>query len=103
ILPLLSEYQRQFLVKNKQGMPIPNVKYRLTTSDGKVIEGVTDKEGLTERVFAKEANDVKLECLANNLYRRAFVLTNNQGTPLLGIKYKMTTDSGKTIEGETDE
>src|SRR5699024_7753023 len=43
VLPLLSEYQRQFLVKNKQGMPIPNVKYRLTTSDGKVIEGVTDK------------------------------------------------------------
>jgi len=35
---------------------MPNMKYRIKTEDGKVIEGITDAEGKTEEVTSLSMN-----------------------------------------------
>lgn len=40
-----------------------NTKYKMTTSDGKVIQGVTDAEGKTEKVTSLSMGKVILEIL----------------------------------------
>lgn len=51
VMPKLQmDYDEQFVVRNKIGKAMPNMKYRIKTEDGKTIEGVTDAEGKTEKV-----------------------------------------------------
>ncbi|RZG76429.1 type VI secretion system Vgr family protein [Acinetobacter sp. WCHAc060025] len=47
---LQMDYDEQFVIRNKVGATMPNTKYRIKTGDGKIIEGVTDSEGKTEKV-----------------------------------------------------
>ena len=47
---LQMDYDELFVLRNKVGKAMPNMKYKITTEDGKVIQGVTDAEGKTEKV-----------------------------------------------------
>lgn len=47
---LQMDYDELFVLRNKAGKAMPNMKYRIKTEDGKTIEGVTDSEGKTEKV-----------------------------------------------------
>jgi type VI secretion system secreted protein VgrG len=50
------EHDQQILVSDLQSdEPVPDRKYRITVEDGQVIEGQTDKNGLTERFKTKTA------------------------------------------------
>jgi type VI secretion system secreted protein VgrG len=50
------EHDQQVLVTDFQSNePIPDRKYRITVEDGQVIEGSTDRNGLTERFKTKTA------------------------------------------------
>jgi type VI secretion system secreted protein VgrG len=43
-------FDTQFLLENEKGKPIQNCAYILESEDGEVIEGITDKDGKTQRV-----------------------------------------------------
>lgn len=47
---LQMDYDEIFVVRNKAGKAIPNMKYSIKTENGKLIEGITDAEGRTEKV-----------------------------------------------------
>lgn len=47
---LQMDYDELFVLRNKAGKAMPNMKYQIKTEDGKTIEGVTDAEGRTEEV-----------------------------------------------------
>ena len=47
---LQMDYDELFVLRNKAGKAMPNMKYKIKTEDGKMIEGVTDAEGKTEKV-----------------------------------------------------
>ncbi len=50
------EHDQQVMVTDLQtGSPLPERKYRITVEDGNTFEGVTDKEGLTERFRTRKA------------------------------------------------
>jgi len=41
--------------------PIPNQKYRLTTSSGQILTGTTDASGRTVRISAKQAESITVD------------------------------------------
>ncbi|MCX5468557.1 type VI secretion system Vgr family protein [Acinetobacter nematophilus] len=47
---LQMDYDELFVLRNKAGKAMPNMKYKIKTEDGKTIEGITDAEGKTEKV-----------------------------------------------------
>ncbi|WP_175714002.1 PAAR domain-containing protein [Burkholderia ambifaria] len=51
-----SSYDQYFLLKDKHtGRPLQDVLYRIVTDDGDEIEGRTDANGYTEKIYAKSA------------------------------------------------
>ena len=46
---LQMDYDELFVLRNRAGKAMPNMKYKIKTEDGKTIEGVTDAEGKTEK------------------------------------------------------
>lgn len=57
------DYDEQYIVRNRAGKAMPDTKYKMTTSDGKVIQGVTDAEGKTEKATSLSMGEVVLEIL----------------------------------------
>ena len=47
---LQMDYDELFVLRNKAGKAMPNMKYQIKTEDGKTIEGITDSKGKTENV-----------------------------------------------------
>ena len=62
VSPPLDEFQKVFILKNEDGKPLANMKYKLTRESGEEIEGLTDKDGLTERIITDKPEKIKLEC-----------------------------------------
>ena len=60
---LQMDYDEQFIVRNRAGEIQPNMKYKITTEDGKVIQGVTDSEGKTQKVTMLNMGKAVLEIL----------------------------------------
>ncbi|NNP77107.1 type VI secretion system protein [Acinetobacter sp. Ac_3412] len=60
---LQMDYDEQFIVRNRAGVAQPNTKYKIMTEDGKVIEGVTDAEGKTQKVTMLSMGKAVLEIL----------------------------------------
>jgi uncharacterized Zn-binding protein involved in type VI secretion len=55
-------YDRAFLINNNQtGKPLPNTRYRLTLPNGTTVEGLTDTQGLTQRIAGASAYNVRIE------------------------------------------
>ena len=59
----LCEYDEQFHVVTRTNQPIVNARYRITSSSGKVFEGITDVLGYTERIKTHDAVDLTIEIL----------------------------------------
>ncbi|KQX03684.1 type VI secretion system protein [Acinetobacter sp. Root1280] len=47
---LQMEYDELFVLRNKAGKAMSNMKYKIKTEDGKMIEGITDSQGRTEKI-----------------------------------------------------
>lgn len=60
---LQMDFDEQFIVRNRAGIIQPNTKYKITTEDGKVINGVTDAEGKTQKVTMLSMGKAILEIL----------------------------------------
>lgn len=51
-----ASYDQHFLLKDKRtGRPLHDVPYRIVTDEGGEIEGRTDANGYTEKIYAKSA------------------------------------------------
>ncbi len=62
LLPENHEYDIHFLVRDEiTGEPLPQVSYRITLEDGHSVSGVTDENGLTERVGSRTKQKATLE------------------------------------------
>ncbi|WP_162258298.1 hypothetical protein, partial [Frateuria sp. Soil773] len=60
-------FDEQFhLVSSEGGEPLPNQPYRITASDGQVWEGISDADGLTERVYTRQSVDLSVEVLPHD-------------------------------------
>ena len=61
----LTLYSGQYqLVNNANNQPYSNVKYIVTYPDGRTIEGVTDENGMTEKLEKTEnAEDIEIKLL----------------------------------------
>ena len=60
---LQMNYDEQFIVRNRAGEIQPNMKYKITTEDGKVFQGITDAEGKTQKVTMLNMGKAVLEIL----------------------------------------
>lgn len=57
-------YDQHFLLINDQTTtPMENIPYRITLSDGRIFEGVSDKNGLSQKVSADTALVATIEIL----------------------------------------
>ena len=59
----LTLYSGQYqLVNNSNNQPYSNVKYIVTYADGRTVEGVTDNNGMTEKLESTEnSEDIKIQ------------------------------------------
>ena len=59
----LTLYSGQYqLVNNSNNQPYSNVKYIVTYADGRIVEGVTDSNGMTEKLESTEnSEDIKIQ------------------------------------------
>jgi len=66
--PFASEqYDEQYVLKNaKTGRPLACVPYRIHTSSGRVLSGMTDSTGHTQRVATSYAERLRIEIVENN-------------------------------------
>jgi len=54
-------FDERFRVKDEEGSPIANVRYRIYANDKRIQTGVTDSNGLTERVVTAGLKFLTLE------------------------------------------
>ncbi|MFC0179576.1 hypothetical protein [Thorsellia kenyensis] len=60
--PLPSGHSEFFILKNqKTGQVIANRSYRITTSEGEVYTGISDKNGKTVEVYTAKPSELKIE------------------------------------------
>jgi type VI secretion system secreted protein VgrG len=58
------DYDQHFeLVDEETGKPLANVKYRLTASTGEILEGISDKNGFTEKIATQGEADITVELI----------------------------------------
>ncbi|WP_151962418.1 DUF2345 domain-containing protein, partial [Acinetobacter bereziniae] len=60
-LPNTNIYSHQFILKNNRGAIMPNTKYVLKGENGKLIKGITDKDGKTNRFYTSEKENFSLD------------------------------------------
>ena len=48
--PTKDPFNEMFVLKDKKGNPVPNFPYKVTLADGRVMQGITDAQGATQRV-----------------------------------------------------
>jgi type VI secretion system secreted protein VgrG len=66
----VDRFDQQFrLVLPETEIPITNQPYRITTSSGEVFEGVSDGEGMTERIITKDEEFLSIEILESAIER----------------------------------
>jgi len=57
-------YDEQFhLVHADTDIPLAHHRYRITSSDGQVWEGISDEDGFTERIHAKAEVELSIDFL----------------------------------------
>ena len=54
-LPDLSPYNEMLVLRDKKGRPVANFPYKLTLGDGRVVSGITDSQGRTQRAGSGNA------------------------------------------------
>ncbi|NML35190.1 hypothetical protein [Paraburkholderia antibiotica] len=54
-------YDERYIVKDDEGNPVANVPYRVLSGGKQIHSGVTDSEGMTERIVTPQLKYVTLE------------------------------------------
>ncbi|CAM6197650.1 hypothetical protein ACU611_10665 [Klebsiella aerogenes] len=57
-------YRHDYVLKDPDtGKPMPYFPYQITTPDGKVFKGITDKDGVTVEAFSTEPGEFMLSMI----------------------------------------
>jgi uncharacterized Zn-binding protein involved in type VI secretion len=106
-------FDEQFILKDSEGEPVAGFHYKITASSGRTFRGVTDEFGQTLRIHTPAAEDLTIEpdydsitpqeSPSSSPFDEQFVLKDAEGEPIAGFHYKITTSSGRTFRGVTDE
>jgi type VI secretion system secreted protein VgrG len=59
-LALLEDYDEHFIVRDPFGEPIANMRYRIKSENGHLIEGITDEQGRTELLSSEKIENIEL-------------------------------------------
>lgn len=59
--PLEYPYGEQFQITDKNGIPMPSIRYRITTITQDEYYGVTDEDGYTQKVCTTKPEEVVIE------------------------------------------
>lgn len=62
-----AKYEEFFVLTDEKGQPVAGIKYRLTTEDGKVVEGVTGNDGKTLLVTTAQPEAVDIQIVLDHL------------------------------------
>lgn len=58
--PQSGQYDEQYVLKDCEGQPLANVRYRVVTGRGRLISGTTDARGQTARIVTDVRESLKL-------------------------------------------
>jgi len=65
-LPLIDGFDEQFRLVDEHDQALPNRPYRIRSACGKIWEGVSDTQGMTQRVFTEKPSRLEIEILEAN-------------------------------------
>ena len=105
-LPVVDGFDEQFRLVDEHDNALPNASYVIRSACGKVWEGVSDANGMTQRVYTDKPSALSLEINSDKegKFDQHFVLTNDKTRkPLEHVPYKIRLADGRSYEGVTDE
>jgi type VI secretion system secreted protein VgrG len=92
-------YAASYTVKDDAQAPVPFSRYRITTQQGEVFSGVTDKDGRTMSAHTLVPGDLKIEFPDSEQWI-SFAAPHDLNYQ--GIKCTATMDDGSVLQGEFD-
>jgi type VI secretion system secreted protein VgrG len=101
-----NSFNEQFRLVDEHDNALPNAAYIIRSACGKEWEGVSDDNGMTQRVYMDKPSSLSLEIDSAQAgsHDQHFVLTNSQtGKPLEHVGYKIHLSDGRAYEGVTDD
>ncbi|URS63628.1 type VI secretion system tip protein VgrG [Pseudomonas sp. Y39-6] len=95
-------YSGGYTLKDDTETPLPFSRYRITTQQGEVFNGVTDKHGQTMSVHTLLPGDLKIELPESvTRYDEQLRLIGPDGELVSNFKYSVTLADGHVFEGVT--
>lgn len=101
--PLPAGYAANYTLSDEVGAARPFSRYRVTTRQGEVFKGVTDKAGNSMNVHTLVPGELEVEFPEVATYDEQLQLTGPEGELISHLKYSITLADGSTHEGVTDE
>ena len=101
-------FDEQFQLKGSNGTPIPDLPYKITTAEGDVYRGISDKDGYAERISTMDRSQIKIEPDDSVLHKpkvgfdEQIQFVNANEVPLTHVPYAMKLANGTVIKGVTD-
>jgi type VI secretion system secreted protein VgrG len=94
-----SGYSGSYALESEAQAPLPFARYRVTTPQGEVFNGVTDKDGRTLNVHTQVPGALKVEFTGAEKW---IGFTAPAGFDYQGLKCTATMDDGTVLNGEFD-
>ncbi|MGN8278697.1 DUF2345 domain-containing protein, partial [Pseudomonas sp. SMN5] len=100
--PLPAGYSGVYELRNQVQAAKPFSRYQVTTQQGDIFTGVTDKDGRTMSINTLVPGDLKLEML-DSLFDEQLRLVDPNGKPASNLNYRVTLADNSSFEGMTNE
>ncbi|ELC0836378.1 type VI secretion system tip protein VgrG [Klebsiella michiganensis] len=96
-------YSGSFTIKDTEtGEVKPFTKYKVTSAEGDIFEGISDSSGKTAPLYSSTPGKMKIE-LPDTLRDEQFrAIDKSTGTPISGYAYFIIAESGESVSGYTD-
>jgi type VI secretion system secreted protein VgrG len=97
--PLPAGYSGGYSLKDATQVPMPFTRYQITTEQGEIFNGTTDKDGLTMSVHTLVPRGLKIELPQSEQW---ISFSAPAGMNYAGIQCTATMDDGTVLKGEFD-
>jgi type VI secretion system secreted protein VgrG len=100
-----ANYDQQFQVVDEEtGKPLANINYKIEVGDGRIISGMTDQDGHTERVQTGDKPERLKLIIDDAPYDEQMILFDpDTGERLVDTAYRVELPDGSSIRGKTDD
>ncbi|WP_067704768.1 type VI secretion system Vgr family protein [Erwinia sp. ErVv1] len=96
-------YSGSFTIKDTEtGEVKPFTKYKVTSPEGDIFEGISDSSGKTAPLYSSTPGKMKIEfpdALSDEQFR---AIDKSTGAPVSGYAYFIIAESGESVSGYTD-